>query len=363
MQTAVIHRVPGSDVDLLLSGTTTLMSGHLPPGGADAIRQAMTAGAVRRRALLVGSGALAASGILGTMLPFAAAALSFSRLGFDDGYATEEFDASDVASASKSGYPLSGSWTAGRISTGFRNSGSDPLTVQVVLHATSGTAYDDDTGSQAIGSGSGAYIVATVSLPANSPVLYFSLRNGARGNNNRLTGHGGVAVGAYLWDGGVAESTEWFAVAGAGGGDGAAGPGGRWGQNGGGADAGLAAVGGTAGIGGTGTRTDFGADNPTGVGYDAISGSPLLGRGATDPGSAPPSKIAYFPSISASGGGGGGAGWASGGGGGTNSGGGGGSSYLRTSGGGPIVTSHVIYSVPRDYSSDGTTARFELYTP
>jgi hypothetical protein len=365
VQTSVVHRVPGSDVDLLLAGTTTLMSGHLPPGGADAIRLALTTGTVRRRSLLVGGGALAASGIMATALPFAAAALSFSYLPPADGqtFSTTSFNASNIDSASKSGWPLAGAWTAGRIATGFGNSSGSPLSVQVLLHATSGTEFDDDTSSLATGSGSGAYIVATVQLPANSPPLFFSLRVGARGNVNRETGYGGVAVGAYTWDGGVVSSTQWFAVAGAGGGDGIAAPGGRWGVDGSGENPGLRANGSTGGTGGTGSRGANAVTLPAteGQGYDAITGSPLLGRGPADSVSAP-SRVDFYPGASASGGGGGGAGWASGGGGGTNSGGGGGSSFLKTSGTGPVVTSHVIYSFPRAFADNGSTTRFELYT-
>lgn len=274
VQTSVVHRVPGADIDLLLAGTTTLMSGHLPPGGADAIRLALTSGALNRRSLLVGGGALAASGIMATALPFAAAALSFSYLPPADGqnFSNTEYDASD-GQAALSGNPPAGAWTATRLNTGFANSSGSPLSVQVLLHATSGTVYVgpeydefgeevivDESALLATGAGSGAYIVATVQLPPAPPApvlerLYFSLRVGARGDRNGGTGYGGVAVGAYIWDGGNSvETTQWFAAAGAGGGDGAAAPGGRWGVDGSGANPGLRANGSTGGTGGNGDR-------------------------------------------------------------------------------------------------------------
>jgi hypothetical protein len=373
IQTGVVHRVPGPDVDLLLSGTTTLMSGHLPPGGAEAIRRSLTSSDIGRRSLLVGSGALAATGIISTALPFAAAALSFTYLPPADG---GSFETTAWGQADKSGtsanWGLNGVWTAASVATGVANSGGDTRSVQILLHATSGTAYNDDTGSTAIGSGSGAYIVANVQLPIGSPQIYFSLRAGAPGNVNRATGLGGVAVGAYTWDGGSFSTTSWFLVAGAGGGDGlgtagsgtgVGAPGGRWGVNGGGADPGTRANGGTGGTGGAGERTSLTAQlaETSGQGYDAITGSSVLGRGQNDP-SGRPSKVDFYPGASAFGGGGGGAGWASGGGGGTNSGGGGGSSFIRTTGAGPIVTSYVIYSFPREWSSNGSTTRFEVYT-
>lgn len=368
VQTSIVHRVPGGEVDRLLSGVLTYQTGHLPSGGAEAIRRALSNGSLQRRSVLVGGGALVASGILSTGLPFAAAAMSDFPSPFDSSVYTEGWNAQTASTVAGDDWPLGGEWDSARRKFTLP---ANVTEVQVVLHATSGTRDQEGVGdgpalseTYETGSGHGAYIVATIeglavfSAPRD---LYFTLRAGGRGggnaNGNQRGGYGGIAVGVHLWDGGG--TPTWFAVAGAGGGDGGSGanPGGRWALPGGGDLGGSAPSGTTGGLGGSAGAASSSTAGT--VGYDANTASGDLGRAVT--------STAWGAGGSQAGGGGG-AGWASGGGGGgdtteTGGGGAGGSSFINPSTTGPRVTSHSIYTVPRAYKRDGSTVRIEVYTP
>ena len=362
VQTNIVHRVPGAEVDRLLSGSVTWATGHLPPGGARAIRRAVDSGSVARRSLLVGGGALVASGILSTGLPFAAAAASLFPAPFDGTTYTEGWNGQTEGSRPGDDRlfgPGTEFWIQGPASGDFPGAfDGTTKSAQVILHATSGTARASD-GSDATPLGHGAYIVATISgIPTGGPGFYFSIRGGGDGSVG--AGDGGNAVGAMLWAGGG--DPDWLVVAGAGGGDGAApdletpgAAGGRHSGAGSGANPGQGASGSSGGA--RGTANPVGSTPPTNVdsrnGYNATTDA-NLGSGT---------ELGYMPGRGGyPGGGGGGAGWAGGGGGGTSSGGGGGSSFFKTTGSGALVSAYSIYTVPRAYSSDGSTVRVELYT-
>ena len=372
VQTNIVHRVPGAEVDRLLSGSVTYQTGHLPPGGARAIRRAVDQGSVARRSLLVGGGALVASGIMSSGLPFAAAAASLYPAPFDGTTYTDGWN----GQTDGSGWSVSGPWSGD--SAFYANPGGI-TSFQVVLHATSG---GKDTTDES-GSGHGAYIVATIDGLANTDNLNFYIRAGGEGGGAGTIrgGAGGIAVGVAVSEG--ASTDHWLLVAGAGGGDSGGAPGGHHSRDGGGERPGTAPSGSTGGTGGV-NQVDEGA----GVAERGTNGYDALATDTTTlvlPGSTggPPTRPGEggVESSGRLGGGGGGAGWAGGGGGGGSAsggtvanagvtdggGGGGGSSLIRTSAlGGPqpgFISSYSIYTVARPRLVNGAAnVRFEAWS-